>query len=299
MDIREVREEDLPELLALCERALPLDRFTMHVLRDRMLGEPDHNPAYQLGAWDGGRLAGALLAGSRETQQGRATAVRLFAVDPQHRRRGVASRLLGEIERRVRGDGFSRLGVGKSSPVYFWPGVDVRYTPALCFLEKHGYSRSDAGFNMEVDLRARSWDTSAAEARLEREGFQVRRLRADDREAFGSWVRGEWGDVWEYEALRSYGNDPVSTWVALRDGQVCSFASYNVTGFENSFGPTGTQPELRGQGLGRVMFHRCMRDLRELGHDTCEVSWVGPFAFYARVADARISRVFWAFEKEL
>jgi len=120
-----------------------------------------------------------------------------------------------------------------------------------------------------------------------------------DREQFGAWLRDHWSAVWHYEALSSYANDPISTFVALADGRICAFASYNTTTFEHVFGPTGTEPALQGRGLGRVLFLRCMRDLRDMGHQSAEICWVGPIAFYARVADAWISRTFWFLEKEL
>jgi hypothetical protein len=42
-----------------------------------------------------------------------------------------------------------------------------------------------------------------------------------------------------------------------------------------------------------------MRDLKEQGHRSAEICWVGPIAFYARVAGAWINRTFWFLEKEL
>ncbi len=75
--------------------------------------------------------------------------------------------------------------------------------------------------------------------------------------------------------------------------------SDSVTMFENSFGPTGTEPSHRGRGLGRVLFYRCLRDLKEQGHATADICWVGPIGYYAHVADAWIHRVFWHLEKEV
>jgi GNAT superfamily N-acetyltransferase len=240
-----------------------------------------------------------MLAGTRGTRDDRSAAIRLFAVDPEHRRRGVASVLLRETEARLREDGHARLRIGNSAPVYFWPGVDVRYTPALVFLQENGFARSGDAVNMEVILGARSWDTAADEARLAEDGVEVRRATEEDRMAFREWLRAVWGPTWEHEALCSYQNDPVSAFLALRGGEIRAFAAYGGTAFENAFGPTGTDEALRGRGIGGVLFRRCMRDLAELSHATCDVNWVGPVAFYAKVAGAHIHRVFWHFEKAL
>lgn len=299
VQIRPLMEHDLPALLELCRHALPLDRFTLSLLHRRVLHEPNRNPAYQLTAWDDDRLIGAILGGIREAEDGPAAWVRLVAVDPAHRRRQVASRLLEKLEGRLRADGLQRLRVGNSAPSYFWPGLDVRYTAAFCFFQHHGFYRYGEAVNMTVDLSQCNWDTTAEEERLAGEGFTIRRLAPEDREVFSAWLQELWSPVWHFEALSSYENDPISTFVALRKDRICAFASYNVTMFENGFGPTGTEFEWRGRGLGRVLFYRCLRDLKMLGHQTAEICWVGPIAYYARVADAWIHRVFWWMEKEL
>jgi len=299
MDIRVLTEEDLGELLALCVRALPLDRWSLRLLHDRIFDEPEHRPEYQLAAWEDGDLVGVMLSGERETPEGTAAAVRLFATAPERRRQGVAEQLLAETEARLRAAGRPRLTVGGHAPIFFWPGLDVRYTEAYCFLEKHGFARVSDAVNMTVNLPAHNWDTAAQEELLAREGFVVRRLEEGDRERFEEWMLATWGTTWQAEATAAYQYDPVSAFIALQDGEILSFAAYGGTAFENGFGPTGTDESLRGLGIGRVLFHRCMHDLVRLGHSECEVIWVGPIAFYARVADARISRVFWVLEKAL
>ncbi len=299
MHIRELTETELPALLDLCQRSLSFDQFSLPMLQRRFLDEPHHNPAYQLGLWQDAQLVGTLLGSVRETEGGRAASIRLLSVDPAYRRRGAASRLLRELEARLRADGFRTLRVGATAPIYFWPGLDVRYTPAFCFLQEHGFERSGEAVNMQVDLAAHDWNTSAEEERLAKQGFTVRRLEPEDEAEFSDWLAEHWGPVWRYEALATLHNHPVSTFVATRADRICAFASYNATAFENGFGPTGTEQELRGKGLGRILFHRCMRDLKELGYPTAEVCWVGPIAFYARVADAWINRVFWYLQKDL
>lgn len=299
MRFRELAEADLPALLDLCQRTLPYDSFNLPLLRRRVWQEPHHTPAYQITAWDGDRLAGVMLGGIRETQEGMGAWIRLFAVDVPYRRQGLGSALLAELEGRLRDAAYKRLRVGNSAPNYLWPGLDVRYTPAFCFLQKHGFERTGEAVNMLVDLHARSWDTSADEERLAAEGFAFRRLTPADGEEFAAWLTQRWNPTWLAEGLSSYANNPISTFIATYQGRICAFASYNVAIFDNGFGPTGTEEALRGRRLGRILFYRCMEDMRQLGHATAEVCWVGPIAFYAKVADAWIHRVFWWMEKSL
>lgn len=307
MPIRELNDADLPAVLALCQRALSLDTFSETLLQRRILEEPERNPAFQLGFWEGNDLRGVVLGGTRNLDDGhtllhhpRPTGVlQLVATDPACRRQGIASQLLSTLIERMRDAGLSWLRSGNFAPSYFWPGVDVRYTPALCFLQRHGFQRKGDAVNMAVDLHARSWDTATDEERLAGAGISIRRAEAGDAAAFDAWLAREWGPFWHWEGLCALRNDPVSAFVALRGGQFCAFAAYNTSSFPHVFGPTGTSEAERAQGIGRVLLRRCMRDLRDAGYAHAEIGWVGPIAFYARVADATINRVFFWHEREL
>jgi GNAT superfamily N-acetyltransferase len=299
MEIRELRESDSDAVLDLCRRCFPTEPFTATLLRHHTFDVPAYNPAHLLSAWDGERLAAVMLGGVERWREQPAMVLRLFATDPAYRRQGLASLLLQELERRARAAGFAQIKVGNNTAYYFWPGLDVRYTPAFCLLQRHGFRCIGEAVNMDVDLLARDWDTSAEEARLSRDGLTVRRLRPDDREAFSAWLERQWSPVWHFEGLSSYQRDPISTFIVTFEERICAFASYGVSNFENGFGPTGTEPDMRGRGLGRVLLHACMRDIRALGHQKAEICWVGPITFYARAADAWISRVFWFLEKAL
>lgn len=61
MEIRNLSEGHLPALLDLCQRTLPYDAFTLPLLRRRVLGDPEFAPHLQLAAFEGERLAGAML----------------------------------------------------------------------------------------------------------------------------------------------------------------------------------------------------------------------------------------------
>ena len=299
MHISDLQTADLPALLALCETSLPLDKFTLPLLRRRVLEEPERNAAYQLLAWDGDQLVGAMLGASRSFGVGRAGWIRLFAVHPDYRRQGIASQLLRMLEERMVDDGIRIIHVGNSAPNYFWPGLDVRYTAAYCFLERHGFQRQGEAVNMCMDLGARDWETHMEEQRLAKQGVQIRRLREEDRESFRSWLESRWSPAWTREGMDAFDNQPISAFVAVQNGRIRAFAAYNVTMFENSFGPMGTEEELRGLGIGRVLLYRCLQDMKALGHSCAEAGWVGPIAFYSRVADAWIHRVFWWMHKQV
>jgi GNAT superfamily N-acetyltransferase len=264
-----------------------------------LIETPGYTPAYQLGAWDDGRLVGVLFGIAREDANGSVLGINLMAVDPAYQRSGIASQLLTELGARAQAQGVTRIRVGGLAPNYLWPGPDLRYTAALCFFQHHGYQKVGEAYNMRVDLSASDWDTSVDEQRLATQGWHIRRLQPDDQAVFGAWLEREWSAAWQYEGLYSYENDPISTFVAVQDSTIRAFACYDVSGFENTFGPTGAEPQVRGLGIGKLLYHRCLAELRQQGHMHAEVGWVGPVAFYARTSGAFIHRVCWFLEKSL
>ena len=66
----------------------------------------------------------------------------------------------------------------------------------------------------------------------------------------------------------------------------CGFAPYDVTMFRRGFGPTGVAGGMRGFGVGKTLFFRWLRDMKERGYQHSEVGRVGPIPFYAHIADA-------------
>ena len=48
--------------------------------------------------------------------------------------------------------GAFQITLGAYSPNYFTPGVDLQYTSAVSFFEKHGYAKKDECVSMARDL---------------------------------------------------------------------------------------------------------------------------------------------------
>ena len=153
---------------------------------------------------------------------------------------------------------------------------------------------------MSVRLAAGTpWlDTSADEARLAEAGFAVQRLEPGDPD-FARLMTG-WSPHLAWEVEQSARRRPSACHVARRTGtgDYVAFACHhsNRAGW---FGPMGTDPSVRRFGIGSVLLRRCLADLAAQGRTEAQIAWVGPIGFYARGVGARISRVFWLFEKVL
>ncbi|MFD4713815.1 GNAT family N-acetyltransferase [Streptomyces sp. NPDC058430] len=300
--IRTANESDLPALRTLVQAALVHDRDAADVLdllwtqaasrpRLRLLAEADGHPV--------GLVVGAL---GPATADAPATGhIDLIAVHPQVQSRGIGRTLLTRAEELITAAGATRLMMRGRPPYYAWPGIDIRYTRAVCLAESSGYTRGREGLNMSVDLRTAPLDTAADEARLAAAGVQVRRLTAQDEKPFLAWMT-RWGGTWDGEAARALAYVPPRGHVAVRESadgvEYVGFACHGVNR-RSWFGPMGTDSALRGMGVGTVLLRRCLADQLAAGLDEAEIGWTGPVHFYARGVEARLGRVFWTYSKDI
>ncbi|GGM33398.1 GNAT family N-acetyltransferase [Dactylosporangium sucinum] len=235
-----------------------------------------------------------VLFGSVSDRDSRLGHVELLAVREQARRRGVGSELLAAAEERLRGLGCERVRIGGNPPCYAWPGIDVRYTGAICLAKRAGYDLENTAWNMTADLRRAGDDAERDEQRLAGSGVKV----VDGGPDTVEWVRNIWGDGWAWEVGQSIGRDGAGCYVAVRDGEILGFAAYGANR-PSWFGPMGTAPAAEGLGVGRVLLRRCLADQRANRHDTAQIGWAGPIAFYSKAVGARIERIFWIYGKAL
>jgi mycothiol synthase len=302
-----VRGADLgdgPALRRIAERSLRWDPDAADLV-DLLL--PGAAPGFAvLAQVDGapvGFALGSLGPAPVDPTSGRRGHINLLAVDPDARHRGHGRALLLALEERLTGAGAERVLLGGATPLFAWPGIDVRYTAACCLAEANGYVRHSEAVNMTVELTgaADRLATDRDEKALATRGIAVRPLRPDDREPISAWLAG-WGGTWREEALSTLDRDGAGCHVAvLRDGTpdaaYIGFACHGVNRAD-WFGPMGTNTDLRGLGIGSVLLRRCLDDLRTAGRPTAQIGWVGPVGFYARTVDAYIERVFRIYRKE-
>src|SRR5690606_34982356 len=93
--------------------------------------------------------------------------------------------------------GADELWLAGNPPHYAWPGLDVRYTPAICVAAALGYTHERTAWNMTVDLSAPDAvglrDTTATEAALAARGVEVRRATPADVPALVEFTTSTFG----------------------------------------------------------------------------------------------------------
>ncbi|MEV1285901.1 GNAT family N-acetyltransferase [Micromonospora sp. NPDC049679] len=302
--IEELTDADLPAMVGLCRDALDLsdDAAEAEPIVSCLWGEAGSRRAIGFGARVGGVLHGVVLAsvGRGDASVGH---VDLLAVHPQARRRGIARALLGRVEDALRGQGVGEARLAGNPPYYAWPGIDVRYTPAICTALALGYEQDRTAWNMTADLSsgtsAAVRTTGPAEERLAAAGVTVRAATVDDLPALTGFAEVTFGGSWAGELAQSVGRAGAGCHLAVRaDGELLGFAAYGACR-PTWFGPMGTAPTARGLGIGGVLLRRCLRDQQAAGHARAEIGWVGPVRFYAEAAAAGIERVFFLYRKQL
>ncbi len=290
--IARLTRADLVEARAVLADACAFDRAAE--VAEEKLFEPA--PAGEAVAW-GARVGGALVGVTAVT----ADRLRLIAVAPDARRRGVGAALLETAEAHARAAGAPRLRTLDLPGNYLAPGIDVRNTDTIAWLQKRGWVRHGENVNLRVALRGNpqvsaARAAAAADAARAR-GYDVRRARPDEPGLLEA-VAADFGGAWPWEIARALAGGGVHVAIAP-GGAIASFAAHdgNNRGL-GWFGPAGTHPDHRGLRLAEALLLACLVDVaaREA---TCEVAWIGPRRFYEHAAGVAGDRHFLVLQKDL
>jgi mycothiol synthase len=297
--IRPLQPDDIDEVTRLLASSIPDENISADWLRETAFRDPDYDPDISLVALDGGTIAAYAMGILRHTSDGIRAWIKVFATAEDRRGTGVMSTLFDRIEAAFRRHGVAAVNIADSAPYYAWSGLDPGYTAAVAFLQSRGYKKTGETLDMLCDLRQSAWDTSSDTERLRGEGVVIRRATRSDMQPVFSFLRVQFPG-WLREVATCFRQSSISLHLALVDGSPVAFAAYDGnyprTGW---FGPMGTAPESRRHGLGRVLLHCCLKDMRDQGCRTALIPWVGPVEFYAKHCGAIQSRRYWKMMKEL
>ena len=109
--------------------------------------------------------------------------------------------------------------------------------------------------------------------------FEITRVR--------EFIKNKFSVAWADEISVGFANQPVTVFIATRDGRVIGFAGYECTR-KAFFGPTGVEESERGHGIGKALLLESLWALRELGYVYGIVGGAGPLEFYQQTVGAII-----------
>jgi hypothetical protein len=139
-----------------------------------------------------------------------------------------------------------------------------------------------------MDMLVKLYDlppSDAVTARLREQGITIRRALAPEKHRVVAWVQDNFSDGWASETDVAFARQPVSCFIAVKEGRIAGFACHDAT-CRNFFGPTGVAPEARKGGVGTGLLFACLEAMREQGFGYAIIGGVGPAAYYAKVARA-------------
>jgi GNAT superfamily N-acetyltransferase len=294
--IRDADQRDLGPACAIAAAGLDLDADDAEQLPRLLWPEDPGTVRVRLVAQDGDEVVGVLLG----SLQGQDAFLDLLVVAPQSRDQGAGRDLLTAWEDRASVSGATRCLAGENLQTYAWPGVDIRYTPALAMLLRAGYARTRVVYNMDLPLDHATRRSGQAVERLAAAGIVVRRGCADDATAVAEHTKRLWSDVWFRETRTALHRTTPPIFLALRGGRVLGFAVHGVHR-PSLYGPIATDPAEQGAGIGAALSDLCLEDMAARGVRTAQIGWVAEKAipFYSRTAGARLGRCFWMMAKRL
>jgi mycothiol synthase len=267
----------LGTVMEVLDAALPNEGLTEDDAAANMFDDPD--PVRVGGLASGEGFASTVI----RTTTGRPVAhVQAIAVTPTAQRHGIGRALL-EDARAWAFDEHKATAIvgGGGAPYYLWPGVDVHATAAQCLFEAMGYRPHRAYLDLSYPSRYRAPVPA---------GIEIRRvLDDDDAERAVALVSRVWPN-WVAECRRAI--EHASCHVALAaDGVVVGFGCHSVNRI-GVLGPIGTDPARQHGGVGAALMSAISVDVMAAGFDEVQVSWIGPYRFYAKTAGATTSRTY-------
>ena len=298
--IRQYHDNDFDEVLTLCQNTHKFDSFTKELLHEKIYEDPFFNPEIIWLAEEGNAIVGFLMGTCRMDIRGvNYGYVKLMAVQESHRRKGIARSMYELLEKELRSRKVDVMRLGDVPMNYFMPGIDPRYTPALCFAMRMGFNRFMDTSNLTVNLSFREWMDDEKIKALQLDNIEVSRAAIEDKDELMNFVAEEW-KLWQFELEMAYKWNLIAIHIAKLNGKIKAFSAHSANNKGLPwFGPMGTHPDLRGKGVGKVLLYRCLEDLKNIGFKTAIIPWVGPIDFYSHHAGAVVERVFWRYEKKL
>ncbi len=118
-------------------------------------------------------------------------------------------------------------------------------------------------------------------------GVILRRPFSFEKSMVTNWVKRCFSSGWSDECEVTFSNQPISTFIAVAEGKIIGFASYDAT-CRNFFGPTGVEKDSRKKGIGEALLLQAFIAMREQGYAYGIIGGVGPAAFYSRIVGAVI-----------
>ena len=117
--------------------------------------------------------------------------------------------------------------------------------------------------------------------------IDFRRPLAAEKYLVIKWVEENFGNGWKSEVDVSFSKNPITTFIAVKDGKIIGFSTYD-SAYLNFLGPMGVSKGYRKRGLGKVLLYLALKSMKEMGYAYAIIGGVGPAKFYEITFGAKI-----------
>ncbi len=116
-------------------------------------------------------------------------------------------------------------------------------------------------------------------------GVIIRRAQPWEINVVRDFVLNEFTTGWADEISVAYSRQPISLFIAIREGKVIGFAAYECTR-RCYFGPTGVAVSERQKGIGKALLLVALHGLREMGYAYGIIGSAESTEFYSHAVGA-------------
>ncbi len=118
-------------------------------------------------------------------------------------------------------------------------------------------------------------------------GITIRNPMAHERFEVVHWVMESFGKRWAGECEAAFSRNPVSCFIAVREGAVIGFACHDCT-CKNFFGPMGVARDHRAKGVGKALLVSCLKAMKSMGYGYAVIGGTSMHEFYEHAVNASV-----------
>lgn len=314
MHYRSYQPGDEQSIVALWNECLLQDPITPERFRNLVLLDANFDPEGMRLAFDGDQLIGCVYAVRRllpmigvdlEPDNGW---IPFFFVDSAYRRSGVGTQLMKDAVSFLQQHGRKYVFFASYAPNYILPGIDEHaYSEAYHFLLSQGFNKLYSPVAMDrrlVDFQLTDEIKKLKKTR-EAEGYTFTLAKNKDLYEVIQFANlkfnPDWGRAIREGILQGLPLDRI--FVARFNGKMVGFCIYGgYEGVPERFGPFGVDPDQQGKGLGKLLLHLCLHQMRAESLHNAWFLWTGEktsAGYLYKKTGFEVTRTFHVMKKEI